>query len=145
MTTVSSVTSSTSGSTASSSASGSASTVDYNSFLQLLVQELKNQDPTSPSDPTQYLSQIATFSNVEQGVNMNNKLGTLLTTSALTQAEAAMGQTVTSGTASGVITSVSLDSSGSPLATLSNGSKVSLGSSVTFGPTTTTASSATTS
>lgn len=127
MTTVSSVSSSTSGSSA-SSASGNASTVDYNSFLQLLVQELKNQDPTSPSDPTQYLSQIATFSNVEQGVNMNNKLGTLLTTSALAQAEGAIGRTATSsdGTVSGTVTAVALGSSGTPTATLSNGSTLSL-------------------
>ena len=138
MTTVSSVTSSTSGSTASSSASGSASTVDYNSFLQLLVQELKNQDPTSPSDPTQYLSQIATFSNVEQGVNMNNKLGTLLTTSALAQAEGAIGRTATSsdGTISGTVTSVALGSSGTPTATLSNGSTLSLDGTVQISTTT---------
>lgn len=139
MTTVSSVSSSTSGSAAASSASGNASTVDYNSFLQLLVQELKNQDPTSPSDPTQYLSQIATFSNVEQGVNMNNKLGTLLTTSALAQAEGAIGRTVTSsdGSVSGTVTSVALGSSGTPTATLANGSTLALDSSVKISSTTT--------
>ena len=58
-----------------------ATTVDYNSFLKLLVQEMKNQDPTSPTDPTQYLGQLASFSNVEQAVQTNGKLDTLLTTS----------------------------------------------------------------
>ena len=69
------------------SATAQAATVDYNSFLKLLVQEMKNQDPTSPTDPTQYLGQLASFSNVEQAIQTNSKLDTLLTTSSLTQAE----------------------------------------------------------
>ena len=54
MTTVNTVGTST-GTTTGTSASASATntnTVNYNSFLQLLVQEMKNQDPTSPTDPT---------------------------------------------------------------------------------------------
>ncbi|MDX7953069.1 flagellar hook assembly protein FlgD [Lichenihabitans sp. Uapishka_5] len=135
MTTVSSATSSTAAATtaASATSSSSATTVDYNSFLQLLVQELKNQDPTSPSDPTQYLSQIATFSNVEQGVNMNSKLKTLLTSSALTQAESTIGRTVTSGTVSGTVSSVSVSSDGTATATLSSGGTVTLDDAVTIG------------
>ena len=134
MTTVSSASSSTSPATpASSSASGASSTtVDYDSFLQLLVQELKNQDPTSPSDPTQYLSQIATFSNVEQGVNTNNKLSTLLTTASLAQAEGTIGKTVSSGSVSGPVTSVALGSDGSAIATLTSGKTLTLDSSVTI-------------
>ncbi|HEX4767292.1 MAG TPA: flagellar hook assembly protein FlgD [Lichenihabitans sp.] len=109
--------------------------VDYNSFLQLLVQELKNQDPTSPSDPTQYLSQIATFSNVQQAVQTNSTLNSLLTTSSLSQAEGAVGKTVSSadGTVSGKVTSVALNSSGVATATLANGSTLNLDSTVTFG------------
>src|SRR5579875_1548845 len=95
---VGSATSTTSSSSSSSPATSSASatTVDYNSFLQLMVQELQNQDPTNPSDPTQYLSQLASFSNVEQAVNTNTKLDTLLMTSSLTQAETVIGKQVTS-------------------------------------------------
>src|ERR1700712_246850 len=97
---VASTTSTTASSTtaaAASTATAAASTVGYNSFLQLLVQEMKNQDPTSPSDPTQYLSQLASFSNVEQAIQTNSKLDTLLTTSALTEAESGIGKTVTQG------------------------------------------------
>ena len=133
MTTVPATSSSTATSGASKTAAASAAsstTVDYDSFLQLLVQELKNQDPTSPSDPTQYLSQIATFSNVEQGVNMNNKLATLLTSSSLAQAEGTIGRTVSSGTVSGTVTSVSIGSDGSPTAMLSNGNSLTLDGSV---------------
>jgi flagellar basal-body rod modification protein FlgD len=38
---------------ASTSAASVTPTVDYNQFFQLLVAELQNQDPTSPTDPTQ--------------------------------------------------------------------------------------------
>ena len=55
--------------TASSSASNAA---DYDTFLNLLVTQLKNQDPTNPSDPTQFLSQLASFSGVEQQIQAND-------------------------------------------------------------------------
>src|ERR1700730_13812354 len=35
-------------------------------FLQLLVAQIKNQDPLSPADPTQFTSQLAQFSELEQ-------------------------------------------------------------------------------
>lgn len=138
MTTVGSATSgTTTTNNTSSTNAASSTTVDYDSFLKLLVQELKNQDPTSPSDPTQYLSQIATFSNVEQGVNMNNKLATLLTSASLAQAEGTIGRTVSSGTVSGTVTSVAIGSDGSPTATLSNGNSLTLDSSVKISAATT--------
>ena len=108
------------------------STVDYNQFLQLLVAQLKNQDPTSPMDSTSYLSQLASFSTVEAQTNTNNKLDSLLTSSALQTADSAIGRTVTSadGTVSGVVSSVSIVSSGSPVATLADGSTITLDSGV---------------
>ncbi len=33
--------------------------VDYQSFLKLLVAQMKNQDPTNPMDSTQYMAQLA--------------------------------------------------------------------------------------
>lgn len=132
---VTSATAGTSTAKTATSAAAQAATVDYNSFLQLLVQELKNQDPTQPSDPTQYLSQLASFSNVEQAVNTNSKLDTLLTTSALTQAETMIGKTVTSadGSTSGTVASVALGSSGSATATLTNGGTLTLDNTITVG------------
>jgi flagellar basal-body rod modification protein FlgD len=35
-------------------------------FLELLVAQIKNQDPLSPADPTQFTSQLAQFSELEQ-------------------------------------------------------------------------------
>ena len=46
-------------------------TLDYNAFLTLLITQMKNQDPLNPQDPDQYVSQLASFSGVEQGVKTN--------------------------------------------------------------------------
>jgi len=45
-----------------------------NQFLTLLVAQLKNQDPMNPTDPTQFVSQLAQFSTVEQLVQGNGTL-----------------------------------------------------------------------
>ena len=101
------------------------STVDYNGFLQLLIAQLKNQDPTSPSDSTQFVSQLASFSAVEQQTQTNSKLDSLLTNSKLSQADNIIGRTLTSadGTISGVVASVTLTAGGTT-ATLADGKTV---------------------
>jgi flagellar basal-body rod modification protein FlgD len=58
-------TSSTSGTSASSNA-----TVNEDSFLQLLVAELENQDPSNPTDGTQFVTQLAEFQQVTTTMNM---------------------------------------------------------------------------
>lgn len=47
---------------------------DYQSFLRLLVAQLEHQDPMAPTDPTQFLSQLAQFSAVEQQMMTNSNL-----------------------------------------------------------------------
>jgi flagellar hook assembly protein FlgD len=54
--------------TATASTTASAPSVDYGAFLQLLVAQLKNQDPSKPMDSTQYMAQLASFSQVEQTI-----------------------------------------------------------------------------
>ena len=44
-------------------------TVDKNMFLQLLVAQLKNQDPLNPTDGTQFLGELAQFQQLEQAAN----------------------------------------------------------------------------
>lgn len=116
--------------TAGSSAANKAS-VDYNSFLKLLVTQMQNQDPTQPMDATQYVSQLATFSNVEQAVQMNSKLETLIANTSLTQAEGWIGRTLTSpdGSISGVVKSVTIQSNGM-LAELEDGKTLMIGAGV---------------
>ena len=43
--------------------------VTKNMFLQLLVAQLKNQDPLNPSDGTQFMTQLAQFQQLEQSMN----------------------------------------------------------------------------
>ncbi len=107
--------------------------VDYNSFLKLLVAQAQNQDPTNPTDSTQYLSQLASFSSVEQMTQTNAKLDTLLAASRLTQADGLIGRTITSadGYSAGVVSSVTISSSG-VFATLDDGSVVPVGDGVTL-------------
>lgn len=88
--------------------------VDYQSFLKLLVAQMKNQDPTNPMDSTQYMAQLASFSQVEQSVQMNQKLDQMLQSSTLAQADAIIGRTITSadGGTSGKVAEVRLFANG---------------------------------
>lgn len=102
--------------------------VDYQSFLKLLVAQMKNQDPTNPMDSTQYMAQLASFSQVEQSVQMNQKLDQMLQSSTLAQADAIIGRTVTSadGKITGKVTEVRLFSDGI-VAVLNDGKEVVMG------------------
>jgi len=122
--------------TAASSVANAASTAassQYTDFLTLLTTELQNQDPTKPMDPTQTVTQLATFSSVQQSVQSNQYLSALLDASQLTQASNFVGRTVTTAdnAITGVIKSVSLTSSGL-VATLTNGKSVTLGAGITI-------------
>jgi flagellar basal-body rod modification protein FlgD len=47
---------------------------DYDSFLLLLTTQLKHQDPLTPMDATQFVSQLSQFASVEQMIVSNKKL-----------------------------------------------------------------------
>lgn len=103
-------------------------TVDYKSFLRLLVAQMKNQDPTSPMESTDYVAQLATFSQVEQTVQTNTKLDQILQASALAQAGSLVGREVTSadGKITGKVAEVRLYSDG-VMAVLESGDKIPVG------------------
>ena len=104
------------------------STLDYNSFLKLLVAEMKNQDPTNPTDTAKYISELASFSSVEQGVNTNKKLDSLMTAVQLSQAQSLIGRKLSdqSGTELGIIKGIEIGDTTS-IAILNNGNRVELG------------------
>ncbi len=129
-------TSSNTSSTTGSTSTASSNSVDYNTFLQLLIAEMKNQDPTNPTDTSQYMSQFAQLSTVEQAMQTNSKLDALLSSSALSQADGLIGRTATytdstGASVTGKIASVSINTDGS-VATLDNGSKIPVGAGLTL-------------
>lgn len=61
---------------------GASAISDFDSFLTLLTAELQNQDPLDPIDSTEFVSQLASFSTVEQQVSTNERLQALSEASA---------------------------------------------------------------
>jgi flagellar basal-body rod modification protein FlgD len=57
-----------------STASSSSALANESTFLQLLVAQIKNQDPTQPMDSTAFLSQLAQFSQLEQLVGIRQDI-----------------------------------------------------------------------
>jgi flagellar basal-body rod modification protein FlgD len=82
-------------------------TLGYDSFLQLLIAQVQNQDPLEPTASSDYIAQLATFSQVEKSVQTNEKIAELLTVSRFQQAESLIGRTVgtADGKVSGIVTS----------------------------------------
>ncbi len=72
-------------------------TSNFNTFLTLLTTQLKNQDPLSPTDTSQFTQQLVAFSQVEQQINTNSNLQQLIQLQTNNEAIAAtplVGQTI---------------------------------------------------
>ena len=111
-----------------SATTSSAGSVDYDAFLQLLVAQLRNQDPTEPTDNAELMAQLASFSSVEQQIQTNEKLTSLLEASQLSQAGDLIGKTLTSidGETTGEVSSVILTDDGI-VAQLESGQQILVG------------------
>lgn len=59
-------------------ASGMKQSADSETFLKLLVAQLKNQDPLNPQDGAAFVAQLAQFNSLEQLISINQRLGLLL-------------------------------------------------------------------
>lgn len=64
--------------TGSSNSSRQTLSADMNTFLTLLTTQLKYQDPLDPMDTAEFTNQLVQYSNVEQSIQTNEKLDTLL-------------------------------------------------------------------
>ena len=88
-------TSSSSGASGTTAAT-STSQVTKNMFLQLLVAQIKNQDPMSPTDGVQFLTQLAQFQQLEQSMNSGQDLSAIRSDlDKLVQTGASSGATAT--------------------------------------------------
>ncbi|HXN30703.1 MAG TPA: FlgD immunoglobulin-like domain containing protein [Polyangiaceae bacterium] len=84
--------------TAAAAASASTPTLGTDDFLKLLMAQLQNQDPLQPTDGTQFVTQLAQFTQVQQTVAQSTTLGNISTQiQGLSNANASnlVGKTVT--------------------------------------------------
>jgi flagellar basal-body rod modification protein FlgD len=97
--------------------------INQNQFLQMLMAELKNQNPMSPnsSDPMQFVSELAQFTQVEQATYTAEATKTLASGQNTASAIALLGHTVnytdpkTGNPATGKVDAVDFTSSGPTL------------------------------
>jgi flagellar basal-body rod modification protein FlgD len=97
-----------------SSSSNSASSANYLSteFLQLLIAQLKNQDPENPTDGTTFVTQLATFTDVQQQTQATLDLGNILN---VIQAADPSAAAATNGGGAGATSGSSIGNSGNGL------------------------------
>lgn len=81
-----------------SGTSAKALSSNFDTFLQLLTAQLKNQDPLEPMDSSEFTQQLVQYSSVEQGIYTNKNLETLIALQgqgAMSSAVSYMGRIVT--------------------------------------------------
>ncbi len=85
---------------------------DKDLFLKLLVAQMKNQDPDNPTDSSQYLSQMASFTEVEKLGDIADAQTSQLAASQMSTAVSMLGDTVSYGAgdsaSSGKVTGVTV-------------------------------------
>jgi flagellar basal-body rod modification protein FlgD len=88
------------------STSGTLSETD---FLKLLTSQLQNQDPLNPTSDTDFVSQLSTFSNMQQMTSMGTNMSSMLSQQSYSNAVSMIGkQVTTSDNKSGVVSQVSI-------------------------------------
>ncbi len=104
------------------------SQLDSGAFLKILIAQMTNQDPLEPMKSSDYVAQLATFTQVEKSVEMNSRLADLLSAVQLQQAGSLIGKSVTSvdGLVSGTVVAAKIES-GNLVAVLKDGREVAMG------------------
>lgn len=117
--------------------STAAPTLDYNAFLHLLIAQMRNQDPMEPMKSSDYVAQLATFSQVEKTIQTNERIASLLNTGNLQLAESLIGKTVISeeNNAAGVVVAAKVVDNG-VMVMLDDGSEFMVGDGLIIGEST---------
>ncbi len=84
-------TSSSSGADPQAAITSASKSVDKNMFLELLVAQLRNQDPLNPADGTEFVGQLAQFQQLETSLNMGQDLTAIRTSLDLLLAGGSIG------------------------------------------------------
>jgi len=79
------------------------SSLDKDAFLRLFVEQLKNQDPASPQDSSEFIAQMAQFSILEQITNLNEGMDQLKQSQEMAEAAELLGRQVNVQTEDGII------------------------------------------
>ena len=70
-------------------------TLDQTDFLKLLSTQLANQDPLSPTDNSDSIAQMATFSSIQQSSELVTTLKSFMAAQGLSSAQSMLGRDVT--------------------------------------------------
>ena len=88
--------------------------LEFQSLLRIILTQLTYQDPLKPLDNTQFVSQLAQFSQLQQTQSLNDQVSNLLAAQSATQATSLLGKTVDIAagqlTVSGTVQAVSFTS-----------------------------------
>jgi flagellar basal-body rod modification protein FlgD len=113
----------TSAASTSNAANTANSTLSETQFLQLLTEQLENQDPLQPEDDTQFLSQMAQFTALQETNTLNQQIQNL-TASSYIGSTVTVNPGTTSNSVTGAVTGV--DTSGTTPQLVINGSEYPL-------------------
>ena len=110
---VASPTSSAANSSSLQDSANSAFGLSFQSLLQIIMAQLRYQDPLKPMDNFEFVSQLAQFSQIQQGQTTNDDLAALVSAQSVSQAASLLGRTVDipagSTVLTGTVTAVSLN------------------------------------
>lgn len=111
-------------------ASSVAGSLNEGDFLNLMMDQMKNQDPLNPSDPTQYMSELASFSSLDEQIQIQESSSQTASNQAASSALQMLGQNVNytdsnGNSGSGTVTAVDF-TSGGPTLTIGGTSGITL-------------------
>ena len=100
-------------------------TLDIDDFLKLLTVQFTSQDPMKPMEDTQFISQMASFTSLEQMQTLNKDFSEFSKSQGISSASNYLGKQVTvfdaataSGTVSGLVNGISVDATKGPMLTV---------------------------
>ncbi len=104
-------------------------------FLKLLAAQISNQNPLEPMKDTEFVAQMAQFSQLEQTTNLAADVRSLTMSAQLSQGAALIGRTVTyehaDGTTSGTVERLSVSADGREMLLVVSGVAIGVGQVIT--------------